>query len=98
MHYIIGTRIAFNKTPPKIGASSGSIKIAKKPAEFEYGTIYALYNIKRSDDKFVYSFRDSNNSITQIEFDSITAADTYIAKIKMEELPDYDSIYARNTS
>ena len=98
MHYIIGTRILFTRSKIQPGISSSGIKLLKKPPEFEYDTTYSLYNIKKSDDKFIYSFQSNIGEIVQIEFNSISAGDQYIAKLKREIIPDYDSFHSRNTS
>mgnify|MGYP001242273550 CR=1 FL=1 len=97
MHYIIGTRILFTRTKIRPGLTSSGMKTVKKPLEFDYDTMYSLYNIKKVDDKFVYSFQSDNQDIVTIEFDTISDADKYIARLKDQVLPDYNAVYSRNT-
>ena len=99
MHYIIGTRLSFTKTPPRIGSTSTSMTSQHKPTEFAYNKIYTLYNIKKTElDEFVYSFRDSEGNIIQQLFKTIKQADNWIANFRKEHVPDYNAVYARNTS
>ena len=97
MHYIIGTRILFTKTKLRPGMTSHGMKTVKKPPEFDYDTMYSLYNIKKVDDKFIYSFQSDNRGVVAIEFDTISDADRYIARLKDQTLPDYNAVYSRNT-
>jgi len=47
---------------------------------FKLGRNYQIYNIKPSDGKFIYTFRNDEGSF-QITFDSIGDADNRIAKL-----------------
>lgn len=97
MHYIIGTQIHFVNSRPQPGMTSQT-RQANKPAEFDYGKIYTLYNISRRDDCFVYMFRDSHGGVVEKKFDGLGQADKWLASVKRETLPDYTGFYSRNNS
>jgi hypothetical protein len=97
MHYIIGTQIIFKKVPPRIGTSSRDFSVSKPPPGFEHNTIYTLYHIQKSGDTVIYKFSGGSSNDNDLEFNSIRDGDVYISKLRNEELPNYASIYSRNT-
>lgn len=98
MHYIIGTQIIFQKTKIVPGATSQTIKSQHKPPEFNYNTIYTLYNVRKIDGDLVYTFSSETGYIVKKSFASIKAADEFISTARKEQIPDYSEFHARNTS
>ncbi len=97
MHYIVGTKLKFNKPRPVIGMTSAS-RLSSKPAEFEYDKVYTLYTIRPSQGQVTYVFKDQQNNTIQKNFESLSQADRWIADHKNETMPDYENFYRGNTT
>ena len=82
---------------PTPGMTMESVR-SSKPREFEYDTIYTLYNITKDAEQYTYVFRDSNRKQVEKTFDTLMSGDQWIAKCKNESLPNYREFYSRNTS
>ena len=102
MHYIIGTQIMIQPRTPVRPGPQGSLPRTRQPksGDFKPGVKYTLYHItKDKEGKMRYVFISSQqDDVVGLVFDSITEADKSISKLKQEQLPDYNEIYARNTS
>ena len=62
--------------------------------------MYTLYHITRDrEGKMRYVFISiAQDDVVGLVFDSVKEADSAISALKNEQLPDYDEVYARNTS
>lgn len=80
MHYIIGTSF-------KITQASRSLLRDKR---FVVNGIYSLAHIAQKNGKVVYMFVDLMRNKFEIEFNSCREADSLIAKLKNERIPNYD--------
>ena len=92
MHYIIGTKISTRRNPRAPRRLS---------SEFKPDMVYELFHIKkeRDSDKMRYVFLSADQSdAVGLTFDTITEADKFIANCLNEQLPDYEDIYARNST
>ena len=101
MHYIIGTRVLVQPAGQVNPRDPNSYKTRRpKTYEFKPGVPYTLYHItKDKEGKMRYVFISNDNSdVVGLVFDTISEADKAIAQLKQEQLPDYDEIYARNTT
>jgi hypothetical protein len=56
----------------------------------------SLYNIVRKDGKLLYTFMDTNGDATELQFESTKQADTFIARARNEQLPDYLDFYKKS--
>lgn len=108
MHYIIGTDIIVtNRTTGKIkpGMSSTQIRQASTRGSkytdiqklFFPGEKYVLNRIYMKEEKYIYKFSSSRGEIVEAEFDSIAAAEGFIAETRREIIPDYTSTYTNKT-
>jgi len=82
MHYIIGTSIKVNP----------ATKVAIKDKRLQPGQVYTLAYIAKKQDKFIYMFLDMNRKKIDVEFNSCREADSFIAKLRNERIPDYDAL------
>ena len=81
------------------GTTSSDMKTSLHDAAFEHNKVYTLYNIKKIDDKCIYSFTGPTRGETVTkEFDSLTQGDIWISSVRREQLPDYTSVYSRNSA
>lgn len=85
MHYIIGTYFV---TPQRLGLSENEKKLAP-------GTQYNLIHIQKSKNKAIYSLLDTKRTKIELTFDSCRDADKFIARMRKENIPDYDAIYSQ---
>lgn len=105
MHYILNTTftVGSNKSGPvggKIGGPTrfGSINTdAPKltTTKFKPGESYTLTYIKKVNGGVEYTFKSSYGDTIVEKFISCNDADTFIASIKGEKLPDYENIYSK---
>ena len=105
MHYILNTTftIGSNKPGPvggKIGGPTrfGSVNTDSPKlttAKFKPGTSYTLTYIKKLDDGVEYTFKSSYGDTVVEKFTNCNDADMFIASIKGEKLPNYESIYSK---
>ena len=101
MHYIIGTKIQIQQPGQARPGDPSSYKTRRvQTGDFKPGLTYSLYHItKDKEGKMRYVFISNDNSdVVGLVFDTITEADKAIARLKQENLPDYNEIYARNTT
>lgn len=80
MHYIIGT--SFKVTP-----ASRSLLRDKR---FSVNGVYSLIYISQKNNKVLYTFIDLSRNKIEVEFNSCREADSLIAKLKNERIPNYD--------
>jgi len=85
MHYIIGTAFVVNRH-----ANNWDSK-------FKLNTSYSLINISNVKEGVKYLFASRNDRVEMV-FESCRQADGFIASHKREQLPNYESIYQRNTA
>jgi hypothetical protein len=99
MHYIVGrTKISFRKTAPRPGATSAT-RVSTKPPEFEYNTVYTLYNIaKKPSGEWIYTFKSNRGASVVKTFDSHEQADGWLSGLLGEQLPDYKEFYRQSTA
>ena len=104
MHYIVGTKIIAN-TQPRARTGSGPRSVGavqtRRPVvtdKFEPGQRYTLHYIKKtSDGKVLYTFKnDGGGEQFEMEFESPSAGDLYIARVLGDVLPDYNKFYEKN--
>ena len=80
MHYIVGT--CFSITP--------KINLSNKDKRFKVGTAYKLVFINKKEDKVVYKFLGSDNSVIEANFNNCRDGDKFISVVRNEKLPEYD--------
>jgi len=102
MHYILNTTFT---TPggvnsrPKIGGPTriGESKNVVKnntPINFKPGQSYILVYIKKSDNGVEYTFKSlTDNSVVVEKFIDCNEADSFIATMRGEKLPNYHNFY-----
>lgn len=83
MHYIIGTKITINLNPSKSGI---------KDKRFKPGNSYSLVHISKRQDKAFYTFIGTDRLKFDVEFNTCRDADMFIAKIRNENIPNYDVV------
>ena len=101
MHYIIGASFNVPRNPNVVTPHTGVTSltqpappvIVKEFSHFKPGTQYTLHYIERLEDGLKYLFRGSDGDIVDLQFESASQGDEFIAKLKSEELPDYSKIY-----
>ena len=108
MHYIIGTTIVVSGVtrPTNTQSINLSDQRKRKPRKaqndtpFQVGVEYSLANIRKEDhERYLYRFYSPEvNDVVNLHFRSPSHADQYIATIKMEPLPDYDSHHRRRSN
>jgi hypothetical protein len=82
MHYIIGTGFSV-KSDPRRGFRS-------LENQFNINIFYKLGNIViQQDNKLMYTFIGVDRSVVSIPFDTSKDADSFIAKLRNEAIPDY---------
>jgi hypothetical protein len=82
MHYIIGTSFSI-KPDPRRGFRS-------LENQFNVGILYRLANITPQSDKTLqYTFDGIDRSQVIMSFESGRMADSFIAKVRNEQIPDY---------
>jgi hypothetical protein len=81
MHYIIGTNISVGPDPKR-----GFIA---RENQFTVNIPYKLTSIVKQNEQLVYTFIGVNQSQVTLTFDSARSADSFIAKIRNEVIPDY---------
>jgi len=95
MHYIIGTRISTHRDPRN---PRGTTRL---PEDFKPNLTYELFHIKkeRNSDKMRYVFLSTcQTEAVGLTFDTISDADKFISGILNEQLPNYEEIYANNST
>lgn len=100
MHYIVGTKIIVNINPQAQHAA-GPRSVGAAPVQrrlntenFKPGSEYTLHYIRKREKNFLYTFKDSTTGETFfMTFESTLDADSFIAKLLGEKLPDYKSHY-----
>jgi len=102
MHYILNTTFT---TPggvnlrPKIGGptrigESNNLVKNNTPKNFKPGESYILVYIKKSDSGVEYTFKSlSDNSVVVEKFVDCNEADSFIATMRGEKLPNYQNFY-----
>lgn len=101
MHYIIGTSVYIQPRGQSQPRSPGAKPTRRvKSSDFKPGVMYTLYHITRDrEGKMRYVFiSNTQDDVVGLVFDSVKEADNAISALKNEQLPDYDEVYARNTS
>lgn len=102
MHYIIGTQLMIPTRAQTRPGPQANPRAARRPksTDFKPGVAYTLYHItKDKEGKMRYVFiSNQQDDVVGLVFDSIKEADRAISVLKQEHLPDYDEVYARNTS
>ena len=99
MHYIIGAQFSVplhNSVKPHGGVtklSSPDQQPVKEFKTFKPNTTYTLHNIQMVKEEVEYTFNGSAGDTVKLKFDSTTAGDEFIAKVKREVLPDYSKFY-----
>jgi len=95
VHYIIGTEITVHDRQPLKGiVTKSTFKRRVSNAitkQLVVNTPYTLYNItvnRKSGVDYTFTSRQSREAV-KITFDSVNAADSAIAQIKNEDIPDY---------
>tara|TARA_Y100000310_G_C20378479_1_gene666914 strand:+ start:264 stop:569 length:306 start_codon:yes stop_codon:yes gene_type:complete len=100
MHYIIGTSFTAGTPTQQQGPRVvGAVQVSRTRGligPFENGQMYTLYNIRPINEKFEYTFFDSNRELLVVEFNNSKEADVAIAKAAGETLPDYKSFYSKS--
>lgn len=86
MHYIVGT--SFLVEPPSANRTTLPSRYDRL---FTVGLYYRLTNIIKSEDQYEYYFVDSNGNKQAVIFPNCREADKFIAKLKKENIPDYES-------
>lgn len=85
MHYIIGTSFTVSRH------SNGW------DSKFKLNTPYNLFSISNVPEGLKYLFASRHDRVEMI-FESGRQADGFIASHKKEQIPDYESVYQRNTA
>jgi len=85
MHYITGTTFTVTR--------HANIWDSK----FKLNTPYSLINVTSNQTGVKYLFASRVDKVEMI-FESCRQADSFIASHKREQIPDYDSVYQRNTA
>lgn len=80
MHYIIGTSF-------KVTQASRTLL---RDRRFVVGGIYSLIHISNSNGKVTYHFLDTSRNKIEVEFNSCREADSLLAKLRNEKIPNYD--------
>jgi hypothetical protein len=80
MHYIIGTSF-------KVSQAGRTLLRDKR---FAVGGVYSLIHITPRNGKYVYYFMDLSRNKLDIEFNSCREADSLLAKLKNERIPNYE--------
>lgn len=83
MHYIIGTSFSVKPNPQRGFRSPENA--------FNQNVVYKLTNISVINNTLNYTFDGSDRSHIVLPFDSSKIADLFIAKLRNEQLPDYNS-------
>ena len=83
MHYIIGTSFSV-KPDPRRGFRS-------LENQFSVNTTYNLVNIIITDGILGYTFIGSDKSKVVLNFEKSRDADIFIAKLRNENIPDYNN-------
>ena len=103
MHYIVGTTIQVTqKTLPKIqpgmtsaqirASSTKSTRFSEQRSLFDNNE-YTLTRIYKQDDKVAYQFSSKTGSRVVPVFDSVKQAESFIAELRNEIVPDYSNVY-----
>ena len=100
MHYIIGTQIRIpGKNETRVDSRRGyTRKIASD--KFKPGVVYTLYHIRKDDEgkiRYVFISNDQQD-VVGLKFDSPGLADKEIARLRGEDLPDYEDFYSKNNT
>lgn len=93
MTYIIGETFTVTRNEPRPGITSSSQKLKPTQNKLPPGT-YSIHHIKRNmDGTMEYTFCDLNEWYINVTFRSVEDADNFIAGIKNQKIPDYNSVY-----
>jgi hypothetical protein len=98
MHYIIGTQIRLSSSPR--GNTRTGYKRKVTSDKFKTDVTYTLYHIRQDDEgkiRYVFVSNDQQD-VVGLVFDSPSLADKEIARLRGEDLPNYEEVYSRNTS
>lgn len=105
MHYIAGTTITINersiKTPIRPGMTSQQLRAASSKSsgfeeqkkQFKPGVVYTLNRISKQHDVYQYQFSNNAGERATVQFESISAAERFIAEQRNETVPDYSNVY-----
>ena len=83
MHYIIGTSFSV-KADPRRGFRS-------LENSFSVNTLYKITNITVLDNNLNYTFTCTDHTQVKLSFISSKEADSFIARLRNEQIPDYTS-------
>jgi hypothetical protein len=83
MHYIIGTSFSV-KADPRRGFRS-------LENSFSVNTLYKITNITVLDNNLNYTFTGTDHTQVKLSFISSKEADSFIARLRNEQIPDYTS-------
>jgi hypothetical protein len=83
MHYIAGTSLSV-KPDPSRGFRS-------RENAFICNITYTLSTITKQDNNLAYTFIGTNGTSAVLLFETARLADSFIAKLRGENIPDYDN-------
>lgn len=95
MHYIPGTRLIPSSTSGSKHSTISQFKSArKKIGPFLVGREYELWCIRKTpQETYKYIFKDlTSHNTEELIFDTMSQADVYIAKVRGEDLPNYNNM------
>jgi len=81
MHYIIGTSFSVRPDPRRGFKSPEN--------NFSVNVLYKLTNIAMINNLLTYTFDGTDRSCVKMPFESSKIADSFIAKLRNEQLPVY---------
>ncbi len=96
----------------KVGMTSSDIANLRKPGgdhtelqkRFTPGKLYTLTRIYKrfyedtiNNEVVVYRFVSRDSDLIELEFNTVNLAEKFIADVRGEELPDYNSVYETKT-
>lgn len=102
MHYILNTTFTVPggvNLRPKIGGptrigESQNVSKINAPKNFKAGESYNLVYIKKTENGVEYTFKSlSDNSVVVEKFVDCNEADSFIASMRGERLPNYQNFY-----
>ena len=95
MHYIPGTRLIPSGNTGRQHNTISQFKSAKKKVgPFLVGKEYELWCIRKTpQETYKYTFKDlSSSNREEMIFDTMIQADEFIARVRGEDLPNYNNI------
>lgn len=85
MHYIVGTSFLVETTPANRTVPT------RYDRYFTAGQYYRLINIVKNTHHYEYHFADANGNRQAVLFPTCREADKFIARVKKENIPDYEN-------